>query len=122
MKQGKRALNPFYVDVGWRIRTMRMKHKISMQLLADHIGISRNQINKYERGHDRINLERLQKIAEILEEPIGYFFGEAEEMSQKQYDQRILAIAAEIENTTSPHIRHNLYQLVKAMNAELGVK
>ncbi|MCD8520541.1 MAG: helix-turn-helix domain-containing protein [Alphaproteobacteria bacterium] len=76
MRKVTKQINPFDVAIGWKIRTLRMKYEETMRELGDHIGVSYNQINKYEKGIDRISNENLHKISKHYNVPIGYFFGE----------------------------------------------
>lgn len=60
--------------VGQRVQTMRRSLKISRAELARGIGLSFQQVQKYERGANRISASKLFQIAELLETPVGYFF------------------------------------------------
>jgi transcriptional regulator with XRE-family HTH domain len=60
--------------VGARVRMRRMMLGISQTKLADAVGLTFQQIRKYEKGTNRISASRLQEIAGILQVPIGFFF------------------------------------------------
>ena len=60
--------------VGKRIRIRRTQKRISQSELADEIGVTFQQVQKYERGTNRVSCSRLFEIAEALEVPIAYFF------------------------------------------------
>lgn len=62
--------------VGARIRLRRNMVGISQEKLADGLGITFQQVQKYERGVNRVGASRLQNIAAILEAPISFFFEE----------------------------------------------
>ncbi|MBI5184282.1 MAG: helix-turn-helix transcriptional regulator [Nitrospinae bacterium] len=55
---------------------MRKAAGISQMKLAEAVGISFQQIQKYESGANKVSLEKLQKIAEALRAPLGYLIGE----------------------------------------------
>lgn len=59
--------------VGINIMNKRKKLGYSGQFLADCIGISQQQLSRYERGNSRISVEMLFKVSVILKEPISYF-------------------------------------------------
>jgi transcriptional regulator with XRE-family HTH domain len=63
------------VDVGRRVRALRLKKGMSQGKLGDALGLTFQQVQKYERGMNRIGAGRLQRIAEIFGVPIGALFG-----------------------------------------------
>jgi transcriptional regulator with XRE-family HTH domain len=65
------------VYVGSRIRLRRNLLGISQTELGNRIGVTFQQVQKYEKGVNRIGAGRLQRIAEALEVPISFFFGGA---------------------------------------------
>jgi transcriptional regulator with XRE-family HTH domain len=60
--------------VGGRVRLRRLEMGLSQTEVGDHLGITFQQIQKYEKGANRIGAGRLQALAEILAVPVGYFF------------------------------------------------
>ena len=70
----KKVPNPIDVHVGSRIRLRRTMIKMSQEKLSDGLGITFQQIQKYEKGINRVGASRLQQIAEILDIPIPFFF------------------------------------------------
>ena len=62
-------------EVGRRVRSRRLECRLSQTELADRIGVTFQQVQKYEKGVNRIGAGRLQRIAEALEVPISFFFG-----------------------------------------------
>ena len=65
------------IELGKRIRLRRVEQKISQAELGDKLGVSFQQVQKYEKGVNRIGAGRLQRIAEALEVPISFFFSGA---------------------------------------------
>ena len=61
-------------EVGMRVRSRRLECRMSQTDLADKIGITFQQVQKYEKGVNRIGAGRLQRIAEILGVPVSEFF------------------------------------------------
>lgn len=60
--------------VGQRIRARRQSLKLTQTQLADRIGVTFQQVQKYENGANRVSAARLWSISEVLEVPITFFF------------------------------------------------
>ncbi|MFA1624175.1 helix-turn-helix domain-containing protein [Rhizobium mongolense] len=71
-----KAKSPNAIDVyvGGRLRLRRKVLGLSQGSLAEALGITFQQVQKYEKGMNRIGASRLQRIAEILRVPVGFFF------------------------------------------------
>ena len=74
MVEAKKTPDPVDVQVGSRLRLRRMSLGISQEKLGEHLGITFQQIQKYEKGTNRISASRLQRISEVLSVPITYLF------------------------------------------------
>ena len=70
----KKNPNPVDVHVGNRVRMRRMLIGMSQERLAKELGLTFQQIQKYEKGTNRISASRLYKIAQVLGVPVQYFF------------------------------------------------
>lgn len=68
------AFHPTDIHVGLRIRMRRREAGMTQEGLAELLGITFQQVQKYERGANRVSASRLQAIANALGEPIAYFF------------------------------------------------
>jgi transcriptional regulator with XRE-family HTH domain len=66
--------NPIDAYVGARVRTRRLMLGMSQERLADRIGVTFQQVQKYEKGTNRIGASRLQSIAAVLATPVAFFF------------------------------------------------
>jgi transcriptional regulator with XRE-family HTH domain len=75
----KKASGPIDRRVGARIRRRRETIGLSQEKLARQIGITFQQIQKYEKGSNRIGSGRLQEIANALDVPISYFFADGKD-------------------------------------------
>src|ERR1700690_1202713 len=60
--------------VGARVRMRRMMLKMSQEKLGDGLGLTFQQVQKYEKGTNRIGASRLQHISNILQVPVSFFF------------------------------------------------
>jgi transcriptional regulator with XRE-family HTH domain len=65
-------------EVGFRVRSRRLECRLSQTDLANGIGVTFQQVQKYEKGVNRIGAGRLQRISEALDVPITFFFGNSE--------------------------------------------
>ena len=70
----KRVPNPIDQYVGARIRMRRIMLGMSQERLGDAIGLTFQQIQKYEKGTNRIGASRLQQVGNILNVPVEFFF------------------------------------------------
>jgi transcriptional regulator with XRE-family HTH domain len=69
-----RTPNPVDVHVGERVRMRRVTVRMSQAAVAKKLGLTFQQVQKYERGTNRIGASRLHQLAEILEVPVSFFF------------------------------------------------
>src|ERR1700761_2862032 len=69
-----RAPNPIDVHVGLQVRLRRKELKISQEKLAETLGLTFQQVQKYERGANRISASKLYEIARSLRVSIAWFF------------------------------------------------
>src|SRR6201988_3669252 len=70
----KKAPNPIDRHVGSRVRMRRMMLGMSQEKLGDALGLTFQQVQKYEKGANRIGASRLQQISQILQVPVSFFF------------------------------------------------
>jgi transcriptional regulator with XRE-family HTH domain len=72
-----RKPNPVDVHVGSRVRYRRMIIGMSQEKLGEKMNLTFQQIQKYEKGTNRIGASRLFQLSKILDVPVGYFFEDA---------------------------------------------
>jgi transcriptional regulator with XRE-family HTH domain len=70
----ERAANPVDLHVGARIRMRRKTMGLSQERLAESLSLTFQQVQKYERGANRVSASKLYEIARSLRSPINYFF------------------------------------------------
>src|ERR1700758_5254680 len=75
-QNSQRSATPFDTLIGTRLRARRLEMHISQSELGDKLGISFQQIQKYEKGVNRIGAGRLQQIATVLETDVAFFVGD----------------------------------------------
>ena len=72
----KRRAGAEDVEIGRKIRALRLERGLSQSTLADGIGLTFQQVQKYEKGANRVSAGRLQKIADLLNIPVTFFYGD----------------------------------------------
>ena len=70
----KKHPNPIDVHVGSRVRTRRLELDLSQEKLGVALGVSFQQVPKYEKGKNRLGASRLEQVSRILQVPISHFF------------------------------------------------
>ena len=135
-EENKKKPNPIDIHVGSRIRLRRTMLGMSQEKLGESLGITFQQIQKYEKGTNRVGASRLQNISDILNVPVSFFFedapgeeaggvtGIAEEASS-QLRRRLPVVCPEglqlnraFVKITDPKVRRKIVDLVKALAAE----
>lgn len=77
MSLPKKTPNPIDIHVGSRIRLRRNMISMSQEKLGEALGITFQQIQKYEKGTNRVGASRLQQISNVLGVPVSFFFEDA---------------------------------------------
>ena len=90
----QRPPNPVDVHVGGRIRMRRRVMGLSQEMLADALQLTFQQVQKYERGSNRVSASKLFGTAHVLQVPVSYFF---EGLPQPGRAQGEAASAEEVE-------------------------
>ena len=79
------APDPIDVYVGSRLRAERLKRRLSQAALAEALDLTFQQVQKYEKGTNRISASKLFEAAKFLEVEIGYFFEGLSRVSSDGY-------------------------------------
>ena len=75
-ERGSRRANPVDVHVGSRVRLRRMLLGMSQEKLGEHLGLTFQQVQKYEKGINRIGASRLFDLSQVLGVPVQFFYEE----------------------------------------------
>ena len=75
------------IELGKRIRLRRVEMKISQADLGKKLGVSFQQVQKYEKGVNRVGANRLEQIANALDVPITFFYGSGTASEKKQQSE-----------------------------------
>lgn len=108
--------NPIDVHVGARIRLRRTLLGISQMTLADAIGLTFQQIQKYEKGSNRVSSSRLVDIANALDVSVPYFFEEMSAGVRAQAPSELMRTKLRPKNDQpkDPMARRETLELVRA--------
>jgi transcriptional regulator with XRE-family HTH domain len=77
IERGSRKPNPIDAHVGTRVRLRRMLLGMSQEKLGEHLGLTFQQVQKYEKGVNRIGASRLFDLSRVLGVPVQFFYDEA---------------------------------------------
>ncbi len=104
------------IHVGRKVREIRATKAMSQKELGKLLGVSFQQIQKYEKGANRIGSSRLWDIATSLDTPITYFFEGIEDKKptdDKILPRRTIELAQKIDSITDENIRRQILNLIK---------
>lgn len=129
----RKAPNPIDVQVGARVRMRRMLVGLSQEKLGERIGLTFQQIQKYEKGTNRISASRMQQISEALTVPVAYFFdgSHSGEKSEGGFSEKSAPFITDFLSTSEglalnkaflrlkdPKVRRKIIDLVKSLAEE----
>jgi transcriptional regulator with XRE-family HTH domain len=129
----KKSPNPIDKHVGSRVRMRRMMIDMSQEKLGERLGITFQQIQKYEKGTNRIGASRLQQISTVLSVPVAFFFEGApvpdgptafSDVPSPAYVSDFLATSDGLALTKAfmkvrdPKVRRRIVELVEAIASE----
>ena len=124
--------NPVDVHVGGRVRLRRTLLGMSQERLGDALGLTFQQVQKYERGVNRIGSSRLYHLSQILDVPVSFFFDDmppldpdalpglgekrqAEFVRDPLVKRETLELVRAYYKITDPGARKRLFELTKAI-------
>ena len=96
--------------VGQRVRWRRRELKLTQEKLGDMLDLTFQQVQKYEKGVNRISAGRLYEVASVLSVPISYFYDGAEEYIERERG----ALNEDGESTSAPVISSETLELIAA--------
>ena len=109
------APNPIDVHVGSRVRLRRTLLGMSQEKLGEAIGLTYQQVQKYERGSNRIGASRLFDLARVLDVPVGFFFDDMSDDVAACSPGQSKGIARETVNVgPDPMAKRETLELVRA--------
>jgi transcriptional regulator with XRE-family HTH domain len=121
--RGTGVPDPIDVYVGRRIRTRRLYRDMRQEELARELGLTFQQVQKYESGANRVSASRLWEIAAILEMPIAYFFpekGREDQLGDDPHDEESIELVRLYYSIADSGMRQQLFDMVKGVAAKQG--
>src|ERR1700675_5060684 len=108
--------NPIDVHVGSRVRLRRNLLGMSQEKLGDAIGLTFQQVQKYERGANRVGSSRLFDLARVLDVPVSYFFDEMSPSTRPPSRARLRVLAKQkpMAFEPDPMAKRETLELVRA--------
>ncbi len=108
--------NPIDVHVGSRVRLRRTLLGMSQERLGNTIGLTFQQVQKYERGANRIGASRLFELSLVLDVPVSFFFDDIGPEVAQAVDARMKGSgeAVQISHEPDPMMRRETLELVRA--------
>ena len=112
--------NPIDVLVGSRIRRFRKGRKMSQAQLGKKLGVTFQQVQKYENGKNRVGASWLQMISTALDVPVGQFFADDAGTSRTSakplaFDPQALRFAEAFIRLNDRELRNSIIDMVEAM-------
>lgn len=117
----KEELRELDKQVGARLKARRKMLGWSLTKVADHLGISYQQVQKYELGQNRIGASRLITFSKLYEVPITHFFTGLEEASadsEVELNPEVLEVARSIQHVKSEETRRAIRGLLKTLSGQ----
>jgi transcriptional regulator with XRE-family HTH domain len=139
LERGTRRPNPIDVHVGNRVRLQRMLIGISQEKLGERLGLTFQQVQKYEKGINRIGASRLFELSRVLGVPVQFFYEDAPASGNQQSaapgfaerssDSHVFEFLSSREGLelnrafsriTDPKVRKSVLDLVRSLADEAG--
>ena len=134
MSMVKSSPDPVDIHVGARVRLRRTLLGMSQEKLGKALGLTFQQVQKYERGANRIGSSRLFQLSKILDVPVSFFFDEMTTDTTQKADgmaegnkqvfevdklsrRETLELARAYYKITDPSVRKKIFEMVKAVGS-----
>jgi transcriptional regulator with XRE-family HTH domain len=118
----RRGGDPRDAEIGQRVRALRLQRGLSQTELGQLISVTFQQVQKYEKGANRISAGRLQRMAEVLDVPVAYFFAVPADTSDAAAEEAgflrtegALRLARAYARIKEPGVRLQLLRLTEAI-------
>ncbi|HZR90538.1 MAG TPA: helix-turn-helix domain-containing protein [Bradyrhizobium sp.] len=124
-----RKPDPLDAVVGAKIRVLRISRGLSQSDLADHIGVTFQQVQKYEKGANRVGASRLSQIANVLGVSVGELFeqprqraGDADSPLKLLVEPGAVRVLKAYVQTTDPRLRRAIVNLIEGIAGHSAVR
>jgi len=109
--------HPTDIHVGRKVREARAAKGMTQDQLGKILGVSFQQVQKYEKGSNRIGSSRLWAMSQALETPVSYFFDgvdDVNEAKKKSLPRRTIELAQKINSISDDNVKNQILNLIKA--------
>jgi transcriptional regulator with XRE-family HTH domain len=105
-------------EIGRKIRELRQQAGLSQERLAEMVGVSFQQLQKYESGHTTLNVLKIQQIADALKVPVTDFFAarRIQQVILSDQEEQLLKAFRRIKNS---ELRNSILKVVGNMNRKM---
>lgn len=114
---GTRSVTEEDKAIGQRLRAMRLDRDVSQDALAKQLGISFQQIQKYEKGLNRVAMARAKEICAFLDFPITQLFAASSKDSDGEFDTQSYKLAKSF-NNLRPNVKLAIRRLIDTLVSE----
>lgn len=131
-KPNPRSASPLDQHIGAQVRVARQLAGLTQETLAEHLGVTFQQVQKYERGANRVSASRLLSIASLTGQPLSFFYGTFTEAPEPPAKSRSITLnlpetgdltaaqaqtALQALNRVNPRVRSRLVALISALES-----
>ena len=115
-------------ELGFRLKQLRQMRRMSQQALGTLLGVSFQQVQRYETGSNRMPPERIHACARTFNIDVGYFFGVMDANGQTgaqtgaQFDKRVLTLASSIAALPDQEVANAIYQLTRSIGIAFAMQ
>ncbi|TAD91255.1 MAG: XRE family transcriptional regulator [Alphaproteobacteria bacterium] len=128
----RKRLKKIDAHVGARIKLRRTLLGLSQEALGEKLGLTFQQVQKYERGMNRVGASRLHKVSEVLDVPVSFFFDDlAADLRRKSIPlsptggendadltrREILELARAFDRIADDRVRKRIVELIRSLSA-----
>lgn len=117
--KAKKLLKQYNDDIGVRLRVARLEAFMSQEQVGEIVGVSFQQVQKYERGIDRISAASICLLSEKLNKPMDYFFNKSkvvEDLEEKANRGAILKTAIALLDIEDAEVRKRVTSLIYTLS------
>lgn len=112
---GDKMVHPVDVHVGKKIREVRLLRGLTQVKVAEQLGLSFQQLQKYETGYNRVSASKMFEIAQLLNVQPGYFFeglADADVAQSEAMDERTAKAAQALSSITDVKVRNQIQSMI----------
>jgi len=118
MKKGTEYTRSVDALAGSRVNELRIAMGLSRSQLGEQIGVTHQQMSKYENGENRISVGRLALIAKVMKQPISYFFDEEIVQLPDEHQRMAMEVSRNFLKVRKPEYRMAINDMIRILGKE----